>query len=251
MDTGPVRRNRTAVSFSRVHAPSENGLGQPKEAFDDFELVKYKFAAPLALHGDPSRSLSPPASTATPSPSPRPRTCRPSTPARFCVPRPKAATLVSLSHSLLSQVAAARAARGDAAAASRARRIAFLLSSRGAWGLGWDYLRHYTFSSATGCGLSCAAAASRLLAAAAEASRLRSATDAAGPLREVVMDVKWEVEEGELLKDCLEVGAKDLQGLLVIAKDLFAGASKASILSLNTSKYWGKVDDGKMHQFNW
>jgi len=31
------------------------------------------------------------------------------------------------------------------------------------------------------------------------------------------MDVKWEVEEGELLKDCLEVGAKDLQGLLVIA----------------------------------
>lgn len=40
------------------------------------------------------------------------------------------------------------------------------------------------------------------------------------------MDVKWEVEEGELLKDCLEVGAKDLQGLLVIAKDLFSGASR-------------------------
>jgi hypothetical protein len=38
------------------------------------------------------------------------------------------------------------------------------------------------------------------------------------------MDVKWEVEEGELLKDCPEVGAKDLQGLLVIAKDLFSGA---------------------------
>jgi hypothetical protein len=47
-------------------------------------------------------------------------------------------------------------------------------------------------------------------------------------LREVVTDVKWEVEEGELLKDCLEVGAKDLQGLLVIAKDLFAGVSRTS-----------------------
>ncbi|KAJ1285221.1 hypothetical protein BS78_03G263300 [Paspalum vaginatum] len=174
----------------------------------------------------------------------------------FRVPLRQAATLVSLSHSLLSRVAATRAARGDAAAAARARRIASLLSSRGAWGLGWDYLRHYAFSSATGCGLSCAAAASRLIAAAAEASRLRSATDAAqwmllhygdirdaaaqllnglliafseqGPLREVVMDVKWEMEEGELLKDCLEVGAKDLQGLLVIAKDLFAGASRTS-----------------------
>ncbi|XP_062185983.1 uncharacterized protein LOC133889496 [Phragmites australis] len=172
------------------------------------------------------------------------------------IPLRNLTTLVSLSHSLLSRVAATRAARGDAAAAARARRIASLISSRGAWGLGWDYLRHYAFSSATGCGLSCAAAASRLLAAAAEASRLRSTTDAAqwmrrhygdvreaaaeilngllvafseqGPLREVVMDVKWEVEEGGLLKDCLEVGAKDLQGLLVIAKDLLAGASRAS-----------------------
>ncbi|GJN17793.1 hypothetical protein PR202_gb04891 [Eleusine coracana subsp. coracana] len=171
------------------------------------------------------------------------------------VPLRQITNLVSLSHSLVSRVAVTRAARGDTAAASRARRIASLLSYRGAWGLGWDYLRHYAFSSASGCGLSCATSAARLLAAAAEASRLRSATDVAqwmrrhygdvrdaaaqllngllvafseqGPLREVVMDVKWEVEEGELLKDCLEVGAKDLQGLLVIAKDLFSGASRA------------------------
>ncbi|KAL6845083.1 hypothetical protein ACP4OV_024578 [Aristida adscensionis] len=182
--------------------------------------------------------------------SPPPRACA------LRVPLREVTTLISLSHSLLSRIAAARAARGDAAAAARARRIASFLSSRGAWGLGWDYLRHYAFSSAAGCGLSCAAAASRLLAAAAEASRLRSATDVAqwlhdhygdvrdaaakllngllaafseqGPLREVVMDVKWEVEEGGLLKDCLEIGAKDFQGLLVIAKDLFAGASRAS-----------------------
>lgn len=42
------------------------------------------------------------------------------------------------------------------------------------------------------------------------------------------MDVKWEVEEGELLKDCLKVGAKDLEGLLVIAKDLLFGATRTS-----------------------
>lgn len=106
------------------------------------------------------------------------------------VPLRQAAALVSLSHSLLSRVAATRAARGDAAAAARARRIASLLSSRGAWGLGWDYLRHYAFSSATGCGLSCAATASRLIAAAAEASRLRSATDAAQWMRRHYGDIR-------------------------------------------------------------
>lgn len=175
------------------------------------------------------------------------------------VPLREVAALLSLSHSLLARVAAARAARGDAPAAARVRRIVShlsLLSSRGAWALAWDYLRHYAFSSAAGCGLSCATAASRLLAAAAEASRLQSTAEAAqwlrrnygdvraaaaqllngllvdfseqGPLREVVMDVKWEVEEGELLKDCLEVGAKDLEGLLLIAKDLIFGSSRAS-----------------------
>ncbi|XP_015693009.2 uncharacterized protein LOC102722719 [Oryza brachyantha] len=175
------------------------------------------------------------------------------------VPLRQVATFLNLSNSLLTRVAAARAARGDDIAASRARRIAShlsLFSSRGAWALSWDYLRHYAFSSAAGCGLSCATSAARLLAAAAEVSRLHSATDAAqwlrrnygdvrdaggqllngllvafseqGPLREVVMDVKWEVEEGELLKDCLEVGAKDLEGLLVIAKDLIFGASRTS-----------------------
>ena len=62
----------------------------PGGAFDEFELIKPKFAAPPALHDDPSRSLSPPASTAAPSPSPRPRppTRRPSAPTRFRAPRP-------------------------------------------------------------------------------------------------------------------------------------------------------------------
>jgi len=118
---------------------------------------------------------------------------------------------VSLSHSLLSRVAAARAARGDAAAAARARRIASLLSSRGAWGLGWDYLRHYAFSSATGCGLSCAAAASRLLAAAAEASRLRSATDAAQWMRRHYGEVRDAA--GLLLSGLLDAFSEQVTGI--------------------------------------
>lgn len=102
------------------------------------------------------------------------------------IPLREVASLLSLSHSLLARVAVARADRGDAAAAARARRIAShlsLLSSRCAWALGWDYLRHYAFSSVTGCGFSCATAAARLLAAAAEASRLKSPVDAAQWLR--------------------------------------------------------------------
>ena len=127
------------------------------------------------------------------------------------VPLRQAATLVSLSHSLLSRVAAARAARGAAAAAARARRIASLLSSRGAWGLGWDYLRHYAFSSATGCGLSCAAAASRLLAAAAEASRLRSAADAAQWMRRHYGEVRDAA--GLLLSGLLDAFSEQVTGI--------------------------------------
>jgi hypothetical protein len=118
------------------------------------------------------------------------------------VPLRQITTLVSLSHSLVSRVAASRAARGDAAAAARARRIASLLSYRGAWGLGWDFLRHYAFSSTAGCGLSCAASAARLLAAAKEASRLRSTIDVAQWMRRHYGDVR-------------DAAAQLLSGLLV------------------------------------
>ncbi|KAK3007491.1 hypothetical protein RJ639_014613, partial [Escallonia herrerae] len=41
-----------------------------------------------------------------------------------------------------------------------------------------------------------------------------------GPIREVVETVQREVIEGELLKDCLELGTNDLKGLIQVVKDI-------------------------------
>lgn len=41
-----------------------------------------------------------------------------------------------------------------------------------------------------------------------------------GPLRDALLALRQEVEEGGLLRDCLEVGSDDLKGLVVVAKDL-------------------------------
>lgn len=41
-----------------------------------------------------------------------------------------------------------------------------------------------------------------------------------GTLREVVETVQREVVDGGLLRDCLELGNNDLQGLIQILKDL-------------------------------
>ena len=41
-----------------------------------------------------------------------------------------------------------------------------------------------------------------------------------GPLKEVVETVQREVVEGDLLRDCLELGSNDLKGLVQIVKDL-------------------------------
>nr|CAD1834006.1 unnamed protein product [Ananas comosus var. bracteatus] len=167
-------------------------------------------------------------------------------------------SLLSLSHSLLSRVANARAARGDVAGAARARAIADQLSllgvGRGAWSLGRDFLWNYAFRG--GGGAEASRTASRVLAALSEASRIKSTAEMrrwvlrnypdlvalsnsfiqtllrtfsrSGPLREAVLVLQREVEEGELLKDCLEVGARDLEGLLRIAKDLFFSYSSSS-----------------------
>lgn len=95
---------------------------------------------------------------------------------------------------------------------------------RGAWGLGWDYLRHYAFSTTIGCGLSCAAAASRLIAAAAEASRLRSATDAAQWMRLHYGDIR-------------DAAAQLLNGLLLAfseeVTDLFTRGASDSHIALS------------------
>lgn len=41
-----------------------------------------------------------------------------------------------------------------------------------------------------------------------------------GPLRELVQMLQKEVVEGELLRDCLELGSGDLKGLIQIIKDI-------------------------------
>lgn len=50
--------------------------------------------------------------------------------------------------------------------------------------------------------------------------RLISVFQKSGPLKEAVETLQREVMEGGLLKDCLELGADDLKGLLQILKDL-------------------------------
>ncbi|KAJ3695120.1 hypothetical protein LUZ60_000497 [Juncus effusus] len=166
-------------------------------------------------------------------------------------------TLTSLSNSLLTRVANARAARGDVSGAARLRRLADHLrllgggerGSSGLLSLSWDYFwNYYSVSMELPFG-----DISRLVRKISEASRARSGEELSrwifsnydeirvlglkiiktlltnfsksGPLREAVMELKKEVAEGELLRDCLEIGARDLEGLLQIAKDLFSSHS--------------------------
>ncbi|KAJ0971451.1 hypothetical protein J5N97_019410 [Dioscorea zingiberensis] len=147
-------------------------------------------------------------------------------------------TLLSLSHSLMTRVANARAARGDLPGAARAHAIAANLRFLGGgwtsiWSAGWDFARNYAWRY--GGGFSDAGfsrSATELLAAIYEFSQLDSATDRgqwvlrhypalltssksliasllqalnrSGPLREAVLVLQREVVDGELLKDCLE-----------------------------------------------
>lgn len=41
-----------------------------------------------------------------------------------------------------------------------------------------------------------------------------------GPLRELVLTLQKEVMEGELLRDCIELGADDLKDLIEVVKDI-------------------------------
>lgn len=50
-------------------------------------------------------------------------------------------------------------------------------------------------------------------------ARLLNVFRRSGPLREVVEAVQREVVDGDLLRDCLEVGSNDLKGLIQIIKD--------------------------------
>lgn len=148
-----------------------------------------------------------------------------------------------------------RAERGDISGANRAKAISQKLQ-RGAhlwlacWGLafslGWDYVKNYAWreldyrelydavsdlnelssilSESMNSDIDRVAWVGRnygkILAASKRLSaRLLNVFRRSGPLREVVEAVQREVVDGDLLRDCLEVGSNDLKGLIQIIKD--------------------------------
>ncbi|CAK7350330.1 unnamed protein product [Dovyalis caffra] len=165
-------------------------------------------------------------------------------------------TLLSLSHSLLTRVSNLRFSRGDIAGSNRAKLIAQKLErglGLGFWGLtwsvGWDYAKNYAWRDFDYRELYGAVSEmNELLSCLGELSRSRSEVERAtwvarnyrnvlrvaqsvlrrlvemfhqsGPLKEVVETVQQEVVEGDLLRDCLELGSSDLKGLVQIFKDL-------------------------------
>ncbi|KAI5331437.1 hypothetical protein L3X38_021563 [Prunus dulcis] len=164
-------------------------------------------------------------------------------------------TLFSLSHSLMTRVANLREARGDVSGADRARLVAAKLEGGlvGGWGFmwsaAWDYMKNYAwrelpYSEVYGA----VSDANELLRWLGELGRKESDSERAawvgqnyrsvlrvsnsllrrlltvfyhsGTLRELVKAVQNEVEEGDLLKDFLELGTNDFKGLIQILKDL-------------------------------
>ncbi|MQM09727.1 hypothetical protein Taro_042607 [Colocasia esculenta] len=178
-------------------------------------------------------------------------------------------TMLSLSHSLMERVANARAERGDLSGAARARAMANKLQllgggGGGIWSMFWGYGRNYAWREGFSLDNARSAAeiyrvASKLVSALQEMGQKRSDAERArwvarnytkvlsaantilrrlaqafsrsGALREAVLMFQKEVAEGELLWDCLQVGAEDLEGLLHIARDLFFAYSTASSAS--------------------
>ncbi|XP_057463029.1 uncharacterized protein LOC130753105 [Actinidia eriantha] len=173
-------------------------------------------------------------------------------------------TLHSLAHSLATRVATLRASRGDVSGSDRARLLARRLE-RGlgmgfwaiAWSLGWDYFRNYAWRDAASFEmLGAVSDANELLRYLSELGRIESDLQRvewigrnyrnalrvskslfqrllnffkqSGPLREVVETVQKEVVEGDLLRDCLELGSNDLKGLVQILKDIALQYSSSS-----------------------
>lgn len=49
-----------------------------------------------------------------------------------------------------------------------------------------------------------------------------------GPLRETIMAIQKEISDGELIRDCLQLGAADVKGLLQVVKDMIIRLLAAS-----------------------
>lgn len=56
-------------------------------------------------------------------------------------------------------------------------------------------------------------------------SGLKLGFSQSGAVRELLLIIQKEIVEGDLVKDCLEIGSKDLEGMVRIAVDLFFSPS--------------------------
>ncbi|KAM1917752.1 hypothetical protein ACFX13_037316 [Malus domestica] len=162
-------------------------------------------------------------------------------------------TLFSLAHSLMTRVANLREARGDVSGSQRARAVSSKLE-RGLgmgvlgfmWSAGWDDLRNYAWRDFPYSEVD--ADANELLRWQGGLTQRQSDSDRAvwvaqnyqtilkvsnsllrrllkvlyhsETLREMVKAVQRDVVEGELFRDCLELGSNDLNGVIQILKDL-------------------------------
>ncbi|OVA14302.1 hypothetical protein BVC80_9021g29 [Macleaya cordata] len=171
-----------------------------------------------------------------------------------CVSLGQIRTLISLSNSLMNRVANLRAERGDYSGSERARRIAEKLKGGlglwgGMWSMSWDYVRNYAWRD-MGSSIEMFRAISdmkEVLRDLNELTRLKSDQERAvwvvrnyqklfgisksvlwkllqvfrqsGPFREMMLILQEEIE-GNLLRDCLELGGNDLKGLIQIVKDM-------------------------------
>ncbi|XP_073127731.1 uncharacterized protein [Henckelia pumila] len=174
-------------------------------------------------------------------------------------------TLVSLSHSLASRVATLRAARGDVAGAARARNLAQNIEHATGLGFykfvlntGWDFLKNFAWSDPMSFGTLAAVLPDlkELLVAVGDFNRINSDAGRvawigrnygnilrvstsiftrllkvfgqSGSTRKWLEVLQKEVVEGDLLKDCLELGANDLQGFIQVFKDIVSQYAYAS-----------------------
>ncbi|XP_009769557.1 uncharacterized protein [Nicotiana sylvestris] len=175
----------------------------------------------------------------------------------FSFPFSNYRTLFSVSHSLFSRVANLREARGDSAGAARARSIAIKLENglgigfwKVMWNVGWDYARNYAWRDTTSFDMFGALSElNEILRGLSDFSSVSSDRErvnwmnrnyenlfrvskslfgrfrkmfrhSQGPLKEVTETLQKEVVDGDLLKDCLELGANDLKGLIMVFKDI-------------------------------
>ncbi|KAG6405081.1 hypothetical protein SASPL_132663 [Salvia splendens] len=151
-------------------------------------------------------------------------------------------TLCSLSHSLISRVAALRFDRGDVEGAARAQALARILGSCGlrlniyAWNIRRDFMKDVArelagvafdlnqllvaFGELRG-----ARSNTKIIAWAGGVSnsiftRLLNVFHRSGPLRDIVLSLQKEVVDGDLLRDCIELGSNDLNNLIQCIKDI-------------------------------